>query len=141
MGPHVMTVLVGLIGSSWTDVWTMPWTRAVAGIVILCILIAFSFHIVASFRDYTGNDRQGPYFADSNLQEMLRRGDISEAEFRTIQSKSHGASIVTGESPSPPVENASLNSSVRRAPADASHVDETKRPNSFLPPSETDERK
>lgn len=135
-----MTDLVGLIGSSWTDVWTMPWARAVAGVVILCILIAFSFYIVSSFRDYAGNNRPGPHFADSNLLEMLRRGDISEAEFRTIQTKSHGASIVTGGTQSPPVETTSLNSSGKHHPADASHVDETKRPNSFLPPSGPHER-
>jgi len=135
-----MSDLVGLIESSWSDVWTIPWTRAVAGIGILCILIADGFYVVASFRDYAGNNRRGPHFADSNLLEMLRRGDISEAKFRTIQTKSHGVSIVKGETQSPPVEITSLNSSAKNLPADASHVDETKCPNSFLPPSGPNER-
>jgi len=111
------------LASVWTDVWTMPWARAVAGIVILCILIALGFYVVSSFRDYAGNTRRGPFFADSNLQEMLRRGDISEAEFRTIQSKSHGASI---QSP---------NLTATGQPGDASHVDDAKHTNRFLPPS------
>jgi len=134
----VMSDLVDPVGSAWTDMLTMPWARAVAGIVILCILIAFGFYVVSSFRDYAGNTRRGPYFADSNLKEMLRRGDISQAEFRTIQSKSHGASIVTGQTYFPS-DQTSLNSSAKLDTGDASLVDETKRVNSFLPPSEPNE--
>lgn len=129
--------MVDLIAASWSDVWTVPWTRAVACLVVLCILIAVGFYVVSTFRDYAGNDRQAPYFADSNLQEMLRRGDISEAEFRTIQSKSHGVSVQNGDPPSPLPSPPSLGSPHGKLVVDASRDDEKERPNSFLPPSET----
>ncbi len=120
-----------LVASFWEDMLAAPWARAVAGILILCILIAFGFYLLSSFRDYAGGDRQAPHFADSNLQEMLRRGDISEAEFRTIQSKSYGVSMISGEPESPSFCPA------RDTTVDASRQDEMKRPDNFLPPSIT----
>jgi hypothetical protein len=116
--------MADLIALSWTDVWTIPWTRAVACLVVLCILIAVGFYVVSTFRDYAGNDRQDPYFADSNLQEMLRRGDISEAEFRTIQSKSYGVSVKAGDPQSLPPSQPSLESPARTNAVDASRDDE-----------------
>jgi hypothetical protein len=129
--------MVDLIAVSWSDVWTIPWTRAVACIVVLCILIAVGFYVVSTFRDYADNDRPAPYFANSNLQEMLRRGDISEAEFRTIQSKSHGVSVQVGDPPLPLPSSSSLGIPSEKVAVDASRDDEKERPNSFLPPSET----
>jgi hypothetical protein len=129
--------MAALIALGWTDVWTVPWTRAVACLVVLCILIAVGFYVVSTFRDYAGNDRQSPYFADSNLQEMLRRGDISEAEFRTIQSKSYGVSVQAGDPQSLPSPESSLGNPSWQDSVGASRNDEKERPNSFLPPSET----
>jgi hypothetical protein len=124
-----------LIDSSWWDMWTMPWARAVAGLVVLCIVIAVGFYVVSSFRDYAGNNRQVTYFADSNLQEMLRQGVISEAEFRTIQSKSYGVSVLPGDTPSPAVRRQPPVTPVAGGSIDASHDDEVEHPDSFLPPS------
>ena len=112
------------VASPWTDVWEMPGTRAVAGLVVLSILIAAAFYVVSIFRDYAGDDHQTAPFANSNLQEMLRRGDISEAEFRTIQTKSHGASIVAGETRSPPAPLPKLGTPSGGDQADASRDDE-----------------
>jgi hypothetical protein len=112
------------VATSWSDVWTVPWTRAVACLVVLCILIAVGFYVVSIFRDYAGNDRQSPYFAESNLQEMLRRGDISEAEFRTIQSKSHGVSVKSGDPQSPPESPPSLAPPAGDSRVNASRDDE-----------------
>jgi len=128
-----------LVDSSWSDMWTMPWARAVIALVVLCIVIAVSFYVVSIFRDYAGHNRQSPYFADSNLQEMLRQGVISEAEFRTIQSKSHGVSIAASNIPLLAVPSEPLVNPAADGSNDASHVDddniEVERSNSFLPPS------
>ncbi len=77
----------------------MPWVRAIAGLVILCILISVSFYVVARFRDREGDTQVEPYFSESKLEEMLRQGDISEAEYRTIKSKSYGVSVDRSGSP------------------------------------------
>ena len=78
----------------------MPWVRAVAGLVILCILISVSFYVVARFRDRAGDAHVEPFFSEPKLEEMLRRGDISESEYRTIKSKSYGVSVDRDGSPS-----------------------------------------
>lgn len=89
-----------LVASIWLDMWSMPWVRAVAGLVILCILISVSFYVVARFRDRAGDAHVELSFSDSKLEEMLRRGDISESEYRTIKSKSYGVSVDRDGSPS-----------------------------------------
>ncbi len=125
-------------GPAWSDLWEMPWVRAVAGLVVLCILIAFGFYVVSRYRDYAAKDRQRPHFDDSNLQEMLRRGDISEAEFRTIQTKSLGVSVVAGDPQSPPAGSIALATPGTDDAGDASRDDEEQeRPCSSLPPSAT----
>ncbi len=58
-----------------------------AGLVVLGILSAAGFSLVSSFRDYAAQDRDNASEALANLEEMHRKGDISEEEFRTIQSK------------------------------------------------------
>ena len=62
-----------------------PAVQAGAGILVLCVLIATTFYLLSSFRDYTANDKEYVAGALSNLEEMHRKGDISDAEFRTIQ--------------------------------------------------------
>ncbi len=120
-----------MLASIWSGVWAVPWARAVACVVVLCILIAVGFYIVSRFCDYAGDDRREAHFADANLQEMLRRGDISEAEFRTIQSKSYGVSNVNSDAVSPPSPPEVENSVV------ASQQDEPNRRHRFLPPSDS----
>jgi hypothetical protein len=125
-----------MVASSWTDVWDMPWVRAVTGLVVLCILISVGFYIVSRYRDYAAKDRRRPHFDDSNLQEMLRRGDINEAEFRTIQTKSYGVSVVTGEPQSPLISFPIPAIPGTDGSVDASRDDEEEeRPHSSLPPS------
>ncbi len=57
--------------------------------LILSVLIAVGFYLVSIFRDYAGDDRQTPVDALANLREMHRKGDISDEEFRNIESKTH----------------------------------------------------
>jgi hypothetical protein len=79
--------------STWTDLGTSPTLQAILGVLVLGILIAVAFYLVARFRDYAAGDRPQPDSLRSNFQEMLRRGEITEAEYRMIQSKSYGDSI------------------------------------------------
>lgn len=81
---------------SWLDLGTATPVQAVLGMLVLCILLAAAISLMARFRDYTADDRLGPDALRSNFQEMLRRGDITEAEYRKIQSKSYGDSIAAG---------------------------------------------
>ena len=57
--------------------------------LILCILIAAAFYLVSSFRDYAAEDRDSSAEALANLQEIRLKGDISDAEFRTIEATTH----------------------------------------------------
>jgi hypothetical protein len=72
-----------------------PAVRATCGVLVLCVLIAAAFYLLASFRDYTAEDREETEDVLAKFREMHRKGDISEEEFRTIQAtthpKSHGA--------------------------------------------------
>lgn len=79
--------------STWTDLGANPTVQAVLGVLVLCILLAAAFYLVSSLRDYAAKDRHEYPSLRSNFQEMLRRGDITEAEYRMIQSKSNGDSI------------------------------------------------
>ena len=46
-------------------------------------------YLVSIFRDYAAEDREDPPKGIANLEEMHAKGDISDEEFRTIQSRSH----------------------------------------------------
>lgn len=72
-----------------TDVFADPAVRAGASVLILCVLIAAAFFVMAIFRDYTAQDRENPEEVLANLREMHLKGDISDEEFRTIQSTTH----------------------------------------------------
>jgi hypothetical protein len=78
--------------SSWTDLLTTPTLQAVAGMLILCVLIAVAFNLVSRFRDYAVEDRYNADSVMANFQEMLRRGEITAAEYRNIQARSVGVS-------------------------------------------------
>lgn len=82
------------MASTWTDLWAAPTLQAVAGLLVLCILIAVAFNLVARFRDYAAEDWRDPESVLPNFQEMLRRGEITAAEYRKIQSRSDGVSVV-----------------------------------------------
>ncbi len=82
------------MASTWTDLWAAPTLQAVAGLLVLCILIAVAFNLVSRFRDYAAEDWRQQESVLPNFQEMLRRGEITAAEYRKIQSRSDGVSVV-----------------------------------------------
>ncbi|HBJ37447.1 MAG TPA: hypothetical protein DDZ51_22370 [Planctomycetaceae bacterium] len=82
------------MASTWTDLWTAPTVQAVAGLLVLCILIAVAFNLVSRFRDYAAEDGRDQESVLPNFQEMLRRGEITAAEYRKIQTRSDGVSVV-----------------------------------------------
>ena len=72
--------------------------------MILCVLIAAGFYLVSIFRDYAAQDQESTIDVLANLQEMHRKGDISDEEFRTIQATTHrpptGNGVIDDSSPS-----------------------------------------
>jgi hypothetical protein len=77
----------------WTDMWADPKLQAVTSIVVLGITLAAVFYLMARFRDYAAKDGRDPLSVPLNFEEMLGRGDITEAEYRKIMAKSRGDSI------------------------------------------------
>lgn len=65
-----------------------PAVKAGLALLILIILSATTFFLVARLRDYTNGDRESTYDGLLNFEEMRLKGDISEEEFRTIQAAS-----------------------------------------------------
>ena len=72
-----------------SDFFADPTVQASAAVLILCVPIAAGFYLVSSFRDYTAEDMGNADDALANLEEMHRKGDISDEEFRTIQATTH----------------------------------------------------
>ena len=67
-----------------------PAVKAGLGLLILIIVSAAAFFLVARLRDYTNGDWDTTQSSLLNLEEMRLKGDISEEEFRTIKAASHG---------------------------------------------------
>ena len=67
------------------DILSSPTVQAVLGLVVLSILIASGFWLVARFRDNNAEDVLDPNQLLANFEEMHREGDISGTEFRTIK--------------------------------------------------------
>lgn len=61
--------------------------RTGLAVVVLCVLIAVAFYVVASCRDYVAGDQEVTSDVLANLQEMHLKGDITDEEFRTIQAR------------------------------------------------------
>ena len=72
-----------------TDFFAAPTVQVGIALLVLCILIAAAFYLVSSFRDYTAQDQESTAEALFKLEEMHRKGDISDEEFRTIQTRTH----------------------------------------------------
>ena len=72
-----------------SDLFETPPVRIGVALVVLCVLIAAGFYLVSIFRDYAAEDQDDSSDVLSKLEEMHRKGDISDAEYRTIQSRSH----------------------------------------------------
>ena len=64
-------------------------------LLILCVLLVIGIYLVSIFRDYAAEDWEEPVQGIANLEEMHAKGDISDEEFRTIQSRSHQPSAET----------------------------------------------
>ena len=71
------------------DLIAAPGVRVGIAIAVLCVLIGLGFYLVSIFRGYADDDHQDPTDVLANLEEMHAKGDISDEEFRTIQSRSH----------------------------------------------------
>ncbi|EMI41192.1 putative membrane protein [Rhodopirellula rubra] len=72
---------------------------------ILLIVIAIAFWLLGRLRDYTTHDHQVPSGGLVNLEEMLRKGDISEEEFRTIQSSTRSQVVSSPSTKIQPVRS------------------------------------
>ncbi len=93
------------------EVFANPTVRAGAAVLVLCVLIFVGFYFVSIFRDYAAEDRETPPDVLANLEEMHRKGDISEAEFRTIQATTHRQPVGPSDTDaSSPPDDASPNS-------------------------------
>ena len=64
-------------------------------LLILCVLLVIGAYTVSIFRDYAAEDREEAPMGIANLEEMHAKGDISDEEFRTIQSRNHQLSAET----------------------------------------------
>ena len=56
-------------------------------LLILCVLLVIGAYTVSIFRDYAAEDREEAPMGIANLEEMHRKGDISDQEFRKIKTK------------------------------------------------------
>ena len=71
------------------DFFTTPAVQAGVAVLILCVLIAAGLYVMSIFRDYAADDQETASELLFKLEEMHRKGDISEQEFRTIQATTH----------------------------------------------------
>ena len=92
-----------------TDFLTKPAVQAGLALLILIVLLVAGFYLVSIFRDYAAEDRDNVQEVMSNLQEMHCKGDISDEEFRTIQSRTHQHSAETASAEGFPSGNPSTN--------------------------------
>ncbi|MEO1615379.1 MAG: hypothetical protein AAFV88_05990 [Planctomycetota bacterium] len=65
-----------------------PAVKAGIALLILIIVSAAAFFLLARLRDYTDGDRETTSDCLLNLEEMRLKGDISEEEFRTLKAAS-----------------------------------------------------
>jgi uncharacterized membrane protein len=72
-----------------SDLVATPYVQVGVPIVVLCFLIAAGFYLVSIFRGYAADDPDNTIDELANLEEMHRKGDISDQEFRTIQARTH----------------------------------------------------
>lgn len=71
----------------------MQTVQAVVLVLVLCVLIAAAFYVMARFRDYAAKDWRDPESGVANFADLLAQGYITEEEYRKIVSTSHGDSI------------------------------------------------
>lgn len=86
-----------------SDLFETPYLRIGVSVLVLCFLIAAGFYLVSIFRDYAADDQDDTSDVLANLEEMHRKGDISDEEFRTIQATSHRQPVRSNvDDPLPP---------------------------------------
>ena len=72
-----------------TELLSDPAVKAGLALLVVIIVSAAAFFLVARLRDYTNRDWESTSTTLLNFEEMRLKGDISEEEFRTIQAASH----------------------------------------------------
>ena len=87
------------------DIFAEPTVRAALAVTILLVVILIAFWLMGRLRDYTTQDNQTASEGLGNLKEMLRKGDISEAEFRTIQSTTRSQRVSSPPTQTQPVRS------------------------------------
>ena len=92
-----------------TDFLERPDVQAGLAVLVLGVLLVAGFYLVSIFRDYAAEDRDNVQEVISNLEEMHCKGDISDEEFRTIQSRTHQHSAETNSTEGFPPGNPSTN--------------------------------
>lgn len=78
-----------------TDFLTTSVYQTGFALLMLCVLLVIGVYLVSIFRDYAADDREEAPQGIANFEEMHAKGDISDEEFRTIQSRSHQISAET----------------------------------------------
>ena len=85
-----------LVMPDLSDLVDSPLVRIGVPLLVLCVLIAAGFYLVSIFRDYAADDQEAAIDPLANLEEMHRKGDISDQEFRTIQARTHRPPVGPG---------------------------------------------
>ena len=67
------------------EILETPAARAVLGVTVLAILTTIAHYVVTNYRDRIDQDIPGPEEHLDNFQEIHSQGDISDKEFRTIE--------------------------------------------------------
>ena len=81
-----------------TDLIANPTVQLGLAMTVLIVVIAVTFWVLGRLHDYTSQDQPQPFGGLSNLEEMRRKGDISEEEFRTIKASTRARLTSTGSS-------------------------------------------
>jgi len=67
------------------EILETPAAQAVLGVTVLAILTSIAYFAVTNYRDRIDQDIPGPEEHLDNFQEIHSQGDISDKEFRTIE--------------------------------------------------------
>jgi uncharacterized membrane protein len=62
-----------------------PIAQVVIWTAVLCNLLAVAYYVMRRFRDHTGDDRLKSNEMLTNFRDLQHRGEISDAEYRTIK--------------------------------------------------------
>lgn len=85
-----------------TDMIAKPTVQIGLAMTILIVVIFAAIWLLGRLRDYTTQDSQEPLGGLSNLEEMFRKGDINEEEFRSIQASARARFASSGSTETQP---------------------------------------